>query len=317
MSRPPPAQSLGSVRGAAREVVTDDGVTLHVEVDEPAAPTREAKSRLTVVLIHGYALNLDCWHFQRLALRRTHRLVSYDQRSHGRSGRSSSEHCTIEQLGRDLAAVLDQVTGPGPVAVVGHSMGAMAIMALAEHRPEEFGTRVRAVAMISTTAGGLDAEALGLPGLPGRFLQRLTPALIATLAKAPRLVDTGRRASSGIALKLTRRLAFGGPVDDEIVDFTDVMLAGTPFQVVADFFPGVEVHDKTAMLHVLKQVPTVVMCGSLDAITPMDSSRQIIASEPSVDLVEIVGAGHMVILERPAEVTTAIGSLLARSEVDA
>jgi pimeloyl-ACP methyl ester carboxylesterase len=112
-------------------------------------------------------------------------------------------------------------------------------------------------------------------------------------------------------------LAFGGPVDDEIVDFTDVMLAGTPFQVVADFFPGVEVHDKTAMLHVLKQVPTVVMCGSLDAITPMDSSRQIIASEPSVDLVEIVGAGHMVILERPAEVTAAIGSLLARSEVDA
>jgi pimeloyl-ACP methyl ester carboxylesterase len=154
-------------------VVSDDGVTLHVEVDEPAEPTREATSLLTVVLVHGYALSLDCWHFQRLALRRTHRLVSYDQRSHGRSGRSSSEHCTIEQLGRDLAAVLDEVTGPGPVAVVGHSMGAMAIMALAEHRPEEFGTRVRAVAMISTTAGGLDAEALGLPGLPGRFLQRL------------------------------------------------------------------------------------------------------------------------------------------------
>ena len=46
----------------------------------PAAPDP------TLVFVHGYALNLDCWHFQRAYFRGKHRLVFYDQRSHGRSG---------------------------------------------------------------------------------------------------------------------------------------------------------------------------------------------------------------------------------------
>ena len=56
--------------------------------------------------VHGYALNLDCWHFQREALRGKHRMVFFDQRSHGRSGRSEREHANIDQLGDDLAEVM-------------------------------------------------------------------------------------------------------------------------------------------------------------------------------------------------------------------
>ena len=96
---------FGTLRAEPHTVVADDGIALHVEVDEldqpdPALPT--------VVFVHGYVLDLDCWHFQRAALRGRYRMVFYDQRSHGRSGRSSSAHSTIDQLGRDLAAVLDQ-----------------------------------------------------------------------------------------------------------------------------------------------------------------------------------------------------------------
>ncbi len=338
-------EALGSLRGKPHQVVADDGVQLYAEVDEPdGAPARcEASEQAvrggpdalpkafpgtqpgprrphTLVFVHGYALNLDSWHFQRSALRGRHRLVFYDQRSHGRSGRSSSEHSTIDQLGRDLANVLDQMAPDEKVVLVGHSLGGMTIMALADQHPEWFGGRIAGVAMIATSAGGLDAEKLGLPGLPGlpgRFLHRVTPAVIATLARAPRLVETGRRAGADFAGVLTRRLAFGDCVTDEVVAFTDEMLSATPFSVVADFFPGVDVHDKRAALLALDGLPCVVVCGTLDAITPVSTCRSITEAVPSVGFREVVGAGHMVILERPVEVIEALVDLLSAVEASA
>jgi pimeloyl-ACP methyl ester carboxylesterase len=308
---------LGSLRGERRDVVADDGVRLAVEVDEAAggrADTGGQGHGTTLVFVHGYALNLDSWHFQRKALRGRHRMVFYDQRSHGRSARSPSDHCTIDQLGRDLAAVLDSVAPDAPVVLVGHSMGGMTVLALAEQRPEWFGERVAGVVLASTSADSLNAETLGLPGLPGRLLHQLTPALLATLAHAPRLVETGRRAGAEFSYVLTRRLGFGRHVAPEIVEFTDEMLAATPFEVVADFFPGFDVHDKRNALPALQSLPCVVVCGSLDAITPVATCRRIAELVPSADFVEIADAGHMVILERPEEVTEAIAGLLSRAD---
>ena len=57
-------------------------------MDELDPDLQQRASKLTLVFCHGYALNLDCWHFQRAAYRGLVRAVYYDQRSHGRSGRS-------------------------------------------------------------------------------------------------------------------------------------------------------------------------------------------------------------------------------------
>ena len=131
----------------------------------------------TIVFVHGYALNLDCWHFQRAAYRGLVRAVYYDQRSHGRSGRSPDGHATIEQLGEDLRTVLDHVVPEGPIVLVGHSMGGMSIVALAEQHPELIGDRVVGVGLISTTAGGLDPSRLLLPMLPAKLGGELTQLL--------------------------------------------------------------------------------------------------------------------------------------------
>jgi len=168
---------LGSLHSAPLTVVASDGVPLHVEVDEflPSvergrrSAAKAAPPALTLVFVHGYALNLDCWHFQRSGYRGLVRAVYYDQRSHGRSGRSSLGHATIEQLGHDLKQVLDEVVPDGPVVLVGHSMGGMTIVALAELHPELFGDRVVGVGLISTTAGGLDPSRIVLPMLPAPF----------------------------------------------------------------------------------------------------------------------------------------------------
>ncbi|HEY7042555.1 MAG TPA: alpha/beta hydrolase [Nocardioidaceae bacterium] len=303
------AQPFGSVRGERRTVVADDMLELYAEVD----PVDSGRDDLTVVFVHGYALNLDCWHFQRLATRGEHRMVFYDQRSHGRSARSRPEHCTFEQLGRDLVCVVEQLVPDGPVILVGHSMGGMTIMALAEEHPEWFGDKVAGVGLISTSAGGLRALSLGLPGLPGRLLQQVSPALMATMARAPQLVERGRRVGSDIGFVVTRRLAFGTPVPQEYVDFTDEMLAATPVDVVADFFPGFDTHDRYAALDIIGGVPTVVIAGGRDHITSIEHTRRMVEHMPAAELVELHQAGHMVLLECHDEVTKALRRLVERA----
>ena len=115
---------------------------LHVEVDG------DLDAPVTVVFVHGFTLSMDSFHFQRRELGDAARLVFYDQRSHGSSGRSEPEHCTIDQLGQDLYAVLQAVASNGPVVLVGHSMGGMTILALADQHPELFGDRVVGVALL-------------------------------------------------------------------------------------------------------------------------------------------------------------------------
>ena len=72
---PADSEEFGSLRGDLHVVPAEDGTLLHVEIDE--APGSDA---LTVVFCHGYALNLDSWHYQRQAFRGRARLVFYDQR---------------------------------------------------------------------------------------------------------------------------------------------------------------------------------------------------------------------------------------------
>ena len=103
------ADRLGTLRSEPVEITCDDGVVLHAEIDELqpyAVGKRRTRGEITLVFVHGYALNLDCWHFQREAFRGKYRMAFYDQRSHGRSERSDREHASIDQLGDDLATVI-------------------------------------------------------------------------------------------------------------------------------------------------------------------------------------------------------------------
>jgi pimeloyl-ACP methyl ester carboxylesterase len=319
--------ALGSLHGEPMTVRTADGLKLHVEVDDVdpadgadgaegpdgAEGTANPPHRPTVVFVHGYALNLRSWHFQRRDLRGDYRQVFYDQRSHGRSERSDRHHANIDQLGRDLLAVLDATAPTGPVVLVGHSMGGMTIMALADQHPEMFGSRVTGVALIATSVGGLGALTLGLPGLPGRFIDVLAPATVALLARAPAVVDSGRRVGGALGFAVTRRTAFGTRAPAAYVEFTDQMLQSTPIDVVADFLPGFDSYDKVAALVSLSHVQTLILCGSQDKMTPVRHSRETAERLPTAEFCEIEGAGHMVILERHDEVNRSLRDLLARA----
>ncbi len=303
---PQDTPAFGSLRSEPVTVIADDGTPLHVEVDEPDQPQprrlRRRPPPLTVVFCHGYALNLDCWHFQREHYRGRVRTVFYDQRSHGRSGRSPIGNATIEQLGKDLLSVLDAVAPDGPVVLVGHSMGGMTIVALAEEHPELFGGRVVGTALISTTAGGLDPSRILFPMVPTWAGTGVVHRGVSTLARGHRAVDGLRRLGRNVALVATDDLAFGDAVPASYVEFVDRMLSATPFEVVAEFFPGFGSLDKFHAVDVLSKVPTAVVCGTADRLTSIGHSRKLHASIDGSSLLECHGAGHMVILERYDEV---------------
>ncbi len=310
---------FGSLRADPLTVVADDGLPLHVEVDEldpeavggKGARARRRHTELTVVFVHGYALNLDSWHFQRAAYRGLVRTVYYDQRSHGRSGRSDEEHANIEQLGHDLLRVLDEAVPDGPLVLVGHSMGGMTVVALAEEHPELFGDRVVGVGLIGTTAGGIDPHRVVVPLLPTTIGGQLAGRLVAALARGPRTVDRFRKLGRSVALVATDELAFGDAVPARYVEFVDDMLSATPFGVVADFFPTFGTLDKFETVHAMSEVPVAIVCGTRDKITPIDHSRKLHELIPGSTLLECEGAGHMVMLERHDQVNAELDQLLA------
>ena len=303
---------FGSLNTPARHLVTEDGVDLHVEIDE-------ADSALTLVFVHGYTLNLDCWHFQRAAYRGLVRSVYYDQRSHGRSGRSPHENATIDQIGRDLKHVIDAFVPEGPVVLVGHSMGGMTIVALAEQHPELFkplsqGGRIVGAALISTTAGGLDPARVLLPMIPAKVGAGLTDGAVRTLARGHKAVDGVRRVGANFASVVTDTFAFGDEVPEGYVAFVNDMIAMTPFQVVAQFFPGFRDMDKFEYVGILGAIPTTIICGTNDKLTAIGHSRKLQSRIPGSTLVECPNAGHMVIMERHGQVNAALDQLLARAE---
>jgi pimeloyl-ACP methyl ester carboxylesterase len=303
-------ERFGELRGRPQTVTASDGVPLYVEVDGPD------DAALTIVFSHGYCLTQDSWHFQRRDLARLGdvRMVFWDQRSHGRSGRSPLTGATIDQCGEDLRAVLEATTSPGePVVLAGHSMGGMTIMALADRCPTLFGSRVIGVALVNTSSGQLAELTLGLPEALGKVFRRTVPGVVRGIGKRGALIDRGRRIGADVAFVITRRIAFADrSVSPSIVEFVERMIGSTPTDVIAEFYPTLAEHDKLSALSVLRDLPAVVVIGDQDRLTPPAHGRAIAAALPDAELIEVSDGGHVVMLEHPGIVTDAITDLVER-----
>jgi pimeloyl-ACP methyl ester carboxylesterase len=310
--RPDPAagEPFGDIRGEALTVVADDGLPLHVELAGPKdAP-------VTIIFSHGYALNLDVWYYQRAGLEHGARLVFWDQRSHGRSGRSDPDLVSIDQLGADLHEVLMAAAPRGaPVVLVGHSMGGMTVMALADQHPELFGSKVIGAVLISTAASTVD-PVNWLPALLRPAARRAMPTMMtgASKGRVAELVERGRHSASDLAFLSTKHIAFGDPkVSPSVVDFLERVIRATPIDVVADFYVALVGHEKRHALKVLGSIPVLVVTGDNDRLVDSALSDEIALAIRGAELVRITGAGHAVILERPEEVNEAIAGLVTKA----
>ncbi|HEX8079545.1 MAG TPA: alpha/beta hydrolase [Jatrophihabitans sp.] len=286
-------------------VLTDDGIELHYEECGGPAGGKKAAG-LTVLFVHGYTLNLGSFLFQRRALTEAFgtgvRQVFYDQRSHGRSGRAPSQSCTIEQLGHDLHSVIDQLAPAGPIVLVGHSMGGMTVMALADQHPELFrdGGRVRSVVLINTSSGELKNLTLGLPNVLARLHAPMVPIVLRRAAKNAALVEQARTMGRDLAWVMTKRLSFAAKdVDPAVVQYCTTMISATPVDVVADFYPTLMAYDGRMGLRNLKDCPVLVIGADSDAMTPLEHSKAIARELPEARLIVAENSGHLLMLEHP------------------
>lgn len=303
------ARELASrMTGAAPAVRTDDGVRLHVEVDGPAdAPS-------AVVFAHGFAARSAVYDRQWAALRGRARLIRYDQRGHGASGWAGVRSAGVDRLGRDLEQIIEALADDTPVVVVGHSMGGMAVLALAGRRPELFGSRITGVALLSTRAAPLPGTGSSSEG-QGQARAALAAAGAWLLWLVAPAIGSLRPLRSRTGRHLIRRMLFAGHESEGDVRTMARWWTATPSGVLAAYLTSLVTYDQRPAADALRAVPVLVLAGSEDATIPPDSAphlADLIGS--SARLVVVDGAGHMVNVTHAAAVDAALHDLMTRSQ---
>jgi len=206
----------------------------------------------------------------------------------------------------------------GPVVLVGHSMGGMTILTLAQRRPELFGTRVVGVALLATSSGNLADLDFGLPQLLTRLRAAVLPVAAWTMRRRPVFAEQTRRLAKGIVSAATWSLSFSSTdVDPALGRYVDAMIGGTPVDVIAELYPAIAGLDASGAIEPLRRVPTLVLTGDADKMIPQAHSQELVgelerAGHDSVRFVVVPDAGHLVLLEKPAEVTAALAELFRR-----
>jgi pimeloyl-ACP methyl ester carboxylesterase len=258
----------------------------------------------TVILLHGLLGNRGSWRCQTSHLTSHHpdiRVIAYDQRGHGRSGRGCALSNTLVQLARDLDAVIDTTTPTGHIVLAGHSMGAMTILQYLQHHQSRNTDRITGVGLIATAAADITRHGLGR--LLATPLAGGVCALAAQIpASAEAIRTTAVRATEPIWRPVTKKTP------------TLAALINAPqLPILAGFLDSISHFDGTAACRALSRTPTLIMCGTVDRVTPPHHSAAIAAAVSAAEFVEVPGAGHMLMLDRPDVVNDRLDALLERA----
>jgi pimeloyl-ACP methyl ester carboxylesterase len=286
--------------GRVHRVRSADGTCLQVEVFGP-------EEGETVVLAHGWTETLRYWSYViRALLKQDLRVVTYDQRGHGDSDPAAGGDYAIERFGEDVEAVLaGSVPDNRRAVLAGHSLGAMSIAAWAAKHDVE--RRVKAAALMNTGVGDLIAEHLLVP-VPGiaNAINRIVArrGFLGNRAPLPRF-------STPLSYAAVRYIAFGTGASPAQVAFYERMLVTCPPEVRAHVgiaLSEMDLHHAVPRL----TVPTIVIAGADDRLTPPSHARRIAEALPQLRRLTVLeGTGHMAPLERPEVVAGALVELAA------
>lgn len=272
---------------------TYDGVHLHVTTLGPD------EAEVTVGLAHCWTADEADWHYQvrDLLARFGHeiRILTWDHRGHGRSGRCPAAACTIDNLARDMGDVIDQHAPSGRLVLAGHSVGGMALTQLPATRPDLL-ARIAGVMFVASSSGRLNTVTLGLPET-GKFVRAQVPRVLALRARM--LSRSSRRGSPHIERQVARRFLFGRTASPRDVGLAVDQLINCAPETFSGYYNDMMIHERTAGLSAYDGIPTTVLVGSADLLTPPHHGRRIAASVQGARFLVAPGAGHYLPLERP------------------
>jgi pimeloyl-ACP methyl ester carboxylesterase len=295
---------LGSLAGDLTVVPGPDGLGVAIETYGPADAPQ-------VVLAHGWVCTGRVWHEQVRALADRHRLITYDQPGHGRTTTPRSGSYDLDLLGDTLRCVIEAAARPGPLVLVGHSMGGMAILNAIRRHGELLDDRLAGVVLLSTTSHAqphrrlsFDASIQGFARLD-RAVRRLVPHL-----RDPRLIELSDRATaatSDLSHLLTRWVSTGPGADPAVTDFTQQMALDSGADVVLGLAEAILGVDEDAGLDRLGdlEIASTIVVGTHDRLTPLALSQRM-AERTGSELLVLEAVGHMVPLEAPPEVNAVI-----------
>ncbi|MFD2754538.1 alpha/beta fold hydrolase [Comamonas terrae] len=232
-----------------------------------------------VVLLPGLMCDGAVWAAQHAALSPFHECVMADY------GMAAS----IEAM---ADAVLSAAP-PGPLAVVGHSMGGRVAMELVRRVPE----RVAALVLMDT---GLDALA---PGEAGQR-ERNTRLALVKLAKAQGMRAMGRQWAGGMVHPRLRH----SPLFEQVLDMLE---RGSPQRFEAQVHALLHRPDAQAVFAAL-QCPVLLMVGRQDLWSPVARHEAMAAMLPRARLEVLEDCGHMAPMEAAAEVSRLLQDFLRR-----
>lgn len=279
-------------------VVSADGTRLHVEefgrADGPA-----------VVLAHGWTCSILFWAPVVRLLASDFRVVAYDQRGHG----SSAAPLTRKGYGTgvladDLEAVLQAVLPAGERAVLaGHSMGGMTIMAASGRAAVR--SRTAAVLLASTGSGRLlGATRVLPPRFSPQWLRRVLHRQLLTSRLPLGPVTPMSRAAFAYGV-------LGAAPTREQAAFTARVVHACKARQRAAWGRVLAVLDLDAEIAAL-EAPTAVLVGTHDKLTPKVHARGMAEALPRcIGVTELPGVGHMVPIEDPVSVVSAVRALAA------
>lgn len=244
---------------------------------------------LPVVFLHGFPLDRSMWVQQRVALAPRVRCIVPDLRGFGES--EAAEPYSMDQYADDVVALLDSLEVES-AAICGLSMGGYIAFAIWRRHP----TRVRGLVLCDTKAGADSAEA-----------RKARDEAIA-LATAGGAAALAEKQVTGLLGKATR-VRQPALADDLRAMISRQSTAG----VVGALGALRDRPDSRETLPTIT-VPTLVLVGEDDVLTPPSEARAIVESLPenaSAQLEIIAEAGHLSCVERPAAVTHAMADFLA------
>jgi 3-oxoadipate enol-lactonase len=252
------------------DIKTDDGCTIHAEIEGPdTAPV--------LMLSNSLGTTLHMWDDQVAPFTKHFRLLRYDRRGHGQSSVPKGPY-TMERLGRDVLAVLDGL-GIQKIDWCGLSMGGMVGQWLGANAPG----RVRKLVLSNTSSYFPDKA-----GWNDR-LKLVSEKGVAAFAPA----NMERWFTSGFRER-----------SPQIVAQVQNMFAATALDGYLGCGAAVRDMDHRALLPKIT-APTLVIAGKHDPATPLEGNEYIKNNIPGAKLA-VLEAAHLANVEQPQAYTDAV-----------
>ncbi len=245
-----------------------------------------------LLFVHGFPLDRTMWKYQIACFSKTNQVIAPDLPGFGAS--SGGDDCggavvTMEEFATDLSSLLDDLSIHEQVHFCGLSMGGyIAWQFFRQHR-----SQLKSLILCDTKASADSEEA--------------KQARVTTAAK---VLEEG---SEFLAVAMAEKLFSSKTIDEQpaLVEEVQETIRSTSPKSIASALRGMAARpDMTGKLKDI-DVPTLVIVGEDDTLTPPEEMQSIAEAIPNSCFVQVPEAGHMSPLERPDEVNRAIRDFLS------